>query len=558
MENKFGGKAMNIQIIIGLLFFCLCAGSLFIHSSLFVNEWITPKWYWTIFCSLAILFLYIVSSVFSTKKQRSSKFTTWFCGIITSLCLLQALYGIGQYCGICHSSGNFRITGSFDNPAGFAASLCAGFPFLLYFVFEGKSWKRYLAIAMGIILVVAVILSASRAGIFSLIAAGSAIFFYKIKIGIRWKWAIVVALLLISLAGLYFLKKDSADGRLLIWRCTWEMIKDKPVQGFGYGGFNANYMNYQAKYFEANPDSQFVMLADNVNRPFNEYLLLLVNFGLFGLVPLILILYRLGQIYKYNRHKTRLGYTAYGCLLSIAVFALFSYPLTYPFVWVMGLSSITILFHPLWRTEKKFFYAIRPVNILAVLLVGYLTYDRMTVEMKWKQIASQSLMGKTEQVLPEYKILYNKLKGNELFLYNYTAELNFVKRYEESLQAGKECERLFADYDLQMIMADNYRQLKRYKGAENYYIKASRMCPVRFIPLYELAKIYLEEGREGEALALANTILAKKVKTPSPTVSMIRNEMRRMIKNIKDKQQSERKRQDKVSSEASLETVLPP
>jgi tetratricopeptide (TPR) repeat protein len=169
-------------------------------------------------------------------------------------------------------------------------------------------------------------------------------------------------------------------------------------------------------------------------------------------------------------------------LLSIAVFALFSYPLTYPFVWVMGLGSLAILFYPLWRTEKKFFYAIRPVIIPAILLAGYLTYDRMTVEIKWKQIARQSLMGKTGQVLPEYKILHNKLKDNELFLYNYTAELNFVKRYNESLQAGKECEQLLADYDLQMIMADNYRQLKRYAEAENHYIKAFRMCPVRFMP----------------------------------------------------------------------------
>jgi tetratricopeptide (TPR) repeat protein len=109
-----------------------------------------------------------------------------------------------------------------------------------------------------------------------------------------------------------------------------------------------------------------------------------------------------------------------------------------------------------------------------------------------------------------------------------------------------------------MLMADNYLKLKQYANAEQYYERAAAMCPVKFMPLSELAKMYAEAGRDDEVLTLANTILIKKVKVPSPTVSMIRNEMRRIVKNMKDKQQNERKRQDKVSSEESLETVLPP
>jgi O-antigen ligase len=60
------------------------------------------------------------------------------------------------------------------------------------------------------------------------------------------------------------------------------MIKEKPLFGHGVGGFKANYMNYQARYFEEHPDSKYAMLADNVNRPFSEYLLLLTEYGLAG------------------------------------------------------------------------------------------------------------------------------------------------------------------------------------------------------------------------------------------------------------------------------------
>jgi tetratricopeptide (TPR) repeat protein len=115
-----------------------------------------------------------------------------------------------------------------------------------------------------------------------------------------------------------------------------------------------------------------------------------------------------------------------------------------------------------------------------------------------------------------------------------------------------------ADYDLQMLMADNYRQLKRYDEAETRYVKASRMCPVRFMPLYELAKMYAEANRDSEALALANTIVTKKIKVPSATVFAIKKEMRELINRINDKHNLLEERQDKVLSEELLETVLPP
>jgi O-antigen ligase len=116
---------------------------------------------------------------------------------------------------------------------------------------------------------IAVVLSASRAGIIALFVVVLFFVFYQFKIKTRFKIIILSFSVVLALSGLYFMKKDSADGRLLIWRCTYEMVKDKPLFGYGQGGFKANYMNYQAKYFEEHPNSRYAMLADNVNRPFN-------------------------------------------------------------------------------------------------------------------------------------------------------------------------------------------------------------------------------------------------------------------------------------------------
>jgi Lipid A core - O-antigen ligase and related enzymes len=59
------------------------------------------------------------------------------------------------------------------------------------------------------------------------------------------------------------------------------MITDKPLFGHGIGGFQREYMLYQAEYFKNHPDSNYAMLADIVKHPFNEFLLL-VEQGLVG------------------------------------------------------------------------------------------------------------------------------------------------------------------------------------------------------------------------------------------------------------------------------------
>jgi hypothetical protein len=56
---------------------------------------------------------------------------------------LPVIYGILQYSGVLHGNGGFRITGSFDNPAGFAASLCAGLPAVFYRVLKNRACQNW-------------------------------------------------------------------------------------------------------------------------------------------------------------------------------------------------------------------------------------------------------------------------------------------------------------------------------------------------------------------------------------------------------------------------------
>jgi len=101
----------------------------------------------------------------------------------------------------------------------------------------------------------------------------------------------LVVLLFIVGAGLYHLKKGSADGRLLVWKVSIEMIKDKPAFGHGYEGFKKHYMDYQSKYFHYNPESKEAMVAGDTNYAFNELIQLTVENGIIGILPFFAIIF---------------------------------------------------------------------------------------------------------------------------------------------------------------------------------------------------------------------------------------------------------------------------
>jgi O-antigen ligase len=158
--------------------------------------------------------------------------------------IAQAVYGLGQYVHVfSNASSDFRIVGSFDNPAGFAAALVAVFPFALVLIRSDKMGCRVLGVIGAIVLMEAIVLSHSRAGMVALVVVtawwcwnGSNIQWFS-RFSKKLKLGIAGLLLLGVVAGLYSIKKDSADGRILIWQCSGQMVMDKPLLGHGIGGF---------------------------------------------------------------------------------------------------------------------------------------------------------------------------------------------------------------------------------------------------------------------------------------------------------------------------------
>jgi tetratricopeptide (TPR) repeat protein len=80
-----------------------------------------------------------------------------------------------------------------------------------------------------------------------------------------------------------------------------------------------------------------------------------------------------------------------------------------------------------------------------------------------------------------------------------------------------------------IVLGDAYKALGETQKAEEQYQLAANMVPYKFYPLYLLAKLYNETGHHKKALALALQILNKKIKVPSQAIEEIREEMRKLI-----------------------------
>lgn len=210
--------------------------------------------------------------------------------------VLEMVYALLQIIGFLPTiNPYYHFTGSFDNPAIFAMFISFCLPIGIYFTAKSIGFYRLVWVFFTFCLGAFLILSASRTGMLTGMCSVFIMMRHRFQ-GIkkylpdRNRSAILLVIGILLLGGLYYWKQDSADGRLLAWQISVEMIADRPVFGWGSDGFDTFYMPYQADYFSRHPNSPFLLLADNLSHPFNEFLWFSVQYGIAGLIFLLFIL----------------------------------------------------------------------------------------------------------------------------------------------------------------------------------------------------------------------------------------------------------------------------
>jgi O-antigen polymerase len=384
----------------------------------------------------------------------------------------------------------------------------------------------------------------------------------------------LVVLLVIVGAGLYHFKKGSADGRLLIWKISIEMIEDKPFFGHGYDGFKKHYMDYQAEYFERNPDSQEAFVAGDTNYAFNELIQVTVEYGLIGILTISAMIFFL----LFGKVKTRrsdepeeksvndndglsflsnqpsveqrdseryLIHISRAVILSILVFGLFSYPLQILPIKICLVVALAIVAGKSGYTEKpnshEAIHAGNPIrfvlkSILSVGCLGLLWFTAIhlsqlkTAHADWKNAFDLYNMGIYDDCLTDYEKAYPALKTNGDFLTNYGKALSMAGKHNKAVEVLQQAIRYYPNSVVYTALGDSYKKLGRNSNAELAYLYAWHMNPSRFYPKYLLAKLYDESGQKGKAIEVAKELLGKEIKIGSTAIQEIKEEMENIIK----------------------------
>jgi O-antigen polymerase len=390
-----------------------------------------------------------------------------------------------------------------------------------------------------------------------------------------------VVLLTITGAGLYHLKKGSADGRILIWKVSAEMIKDKPLFGHGYDGFKSHYMDYQAAYFKSNPDSEDALVAGDNMYAFNEFLQQATEGGLIGLILILLVVFtvfsnpsNIFQSFQTRsdqtihpsadgsnpsnakpqtfhpsadgsnaKPQTLLLHISRAVILSILVFSLFSYPLQILPIKICLVVVLAIAAGALSRKvkanlhlpklNKPILFAFKSIFSVGCLLAFWLTIGQIqqiqTAYTNWKNAFDLYNIGVYDDCLSDYKKAYPILKTNGDFLTNDGKALTMAEKHTEAIVVLQQAAKYYPNTVVYTALGDSYKNLKQTELAEKVYLHAWYMNPSRFYPKYLLAKLYDETGQKEKAIEVANELLGKDIKIGSTAIKEIQEEMKKIL-----------------------------
>lgn len=505
---------MNYVKVIILTF--AIVGSIFVNSSLLTDSQILPKW----FCFAiggSLLALVLGLQLLQGKTIVSVINKTIIARIIALSVVLQAVFALLHYDSWWNQDVVFEI-GSFENPAGFASCLCMGMPFVALVVPYISRWMKFFAFFSILLILLAVYVSKSRAGYVSCVVMFVGFLFLKYNMLSRRIRRILclgcfpaVIGMVIAFCSMSNSKHNSMNGRKLVWTVGMEMVDDKPLLGHGAGSIERCYMNYQADYLKHSSKQSEIMLADNVKHVFNDYLSVAIQFGIVGILFLVVSIVLLLCSFFKKAYDDPYAQMAMLSMLGLGCFSFFSYPSCYPFTWVMIAIDSWLVFSPCLSGNIRVSVRIRKLLGLSMMVLAMITLCqvgiRLKAEITWKKLYDMRMVAGKQESLNDYQKIYPQLCHEPYFLYNYAVELSIDKQDTKSLQIAEMCRRYWADYDLELLLAYTNLNLNRCDSAIFHFELAEAMCPNRFEPIYQLMCIYRSNGDRNNALKLAYQIL---------------------------------------------------
>lgn len=267
--------------------------------------------------------------------------------ILLFAAVIHLLYILGQLTGIMESGNKyFRLTGCNENPTVTALFLVGCIPMLIARI--ARRNRRMLYFAILLITITGIIMLRCRTAYIGLAVEVVILLIVRYRNSLqqiaRQRFyavlAVVAAIVMVAAIGhrLYDMKKDSADGRLLIWKLSAAMVAERPM-GYGYGLFEKNYNLRQADYFAQNESTVTERRnADFVMMPYNDYLEQAIEGGIPG--TLFLLTFYAAMIMVAIRQRQ---WEAVAVLSAFAVMSLFNFVYTSVQPWMLVLYYVAFV-----------------------------------------------------------------------------------------------------------------------------------------------------------------------------------------------------------------------
>lgn len=414
------------------------------------------------------------------------------------ICLgwIQGVIGIMQWLGFTQSlHHDYAFTGSFYNPGPYACYLAVTLPVAVNSaLFSNNKFQKSLGTGMVLLCAILIPASMSRTAL-AAGAIGVAVVLWGRMIPVldtvRKPW-VVAATVLIAIAGCgaYAMKKDSAHGRLLIWKVAAEAAADAPAGGVGWDKVAGCYGEAQEKYFASGRGSDMEKLvADAPEYVFNEYLQTAIAFGPAAALWMTMILAGGLTVSLRNRR-----YGVSGGVAAIMVVMLASYPLQFP-LFVVTIGAVVCASYLSARN--------RMVQVAGCMAV---------VGSCWWFLSHSA----TRDVRTAFAV------GHAI---HRTGDFRKSNDYLLSLLPYS------SDPMILNIIGKNYRASGMADSAEYYLKKSVERCPNRLYPHYLLMQLY------GDTISLdpvaqvreARIIMTMKEKIPSPAVEEMRSDAEKVL-----------------------------
>ncbi len=400
-----------------------------------------------------LLWIALLQFDLTPKEKISILFLIFISAVIESVIGIMQFFGLYRYIPITPAPDVGMVGGAFQQKNLFASWIATGLVISLYFITTNRfkrysSKKRTLFWMCVALLSLSLIIAGSRTGLLGAALAMMMILPTRKRqySTVRKNLTIWFLLFLIGASGGFYLLaiKDklgiekltvkqiawfsdtgqtSYTERILMYKTSVEMFKEKPLFGQGFSNFGSLYMYYQGKVKKADPKYKEVGHS-YTSHPHNELFLILSEAGIAGIIGTLILLYGfIRLIIKYGKDRAGL-YIA--LLMPFVVHILVEYPLQLSTAHYLAfiLLSYIATSHFLKASELKLSQTASKV-LVVLLSCAYITFAAYTIKtfvaynqlVIWYIDNTEGRKGGMENITPALKNIYLRNWAKPMYMF---------------------------------------------------------------------------------------------------------------------------------------------